>query len=295
MILMPIHCPNDLRLVSQGEFHAIDHRVLGIAYAVHNEFGRLHDESVYQALLAQRCAQAGLGAVSREVPIHVTYDSFRKTYFMDMLIAHGAVYELKAVEAITGRHRAQVINYLLLTGLRHAKTINMRPGSVESKFVSTQLTPEKRYEFTLHTGDWQDLDGDSIWLREMMAALLADWGAFLDLGLFYDAIKHFRGGEEEVVKRIEVVDGDQTVGTQMAHLLNPKVAFKISALTEEISFYEQHLRRFVKHTRLTAIQWINLSHHDITFKTIREEGNGKIIKGKMIKRETKGEEEEASR
>ena len=292
---MPIHCPHDLRIISQDDFHAIDHRVMDTADAVHNDFGRLHDESIYQALLAPRCAREGIGSVSREVPIHVTHDSFRKTYFVDMLIARGAVYELKAVEAITGRHRAQVINYLLLTGLHHAKIVNMRPGSVESEFVSTQLTPEKRHDFTLHTTDWQDLDDDSIWLRETMADLLADWGAFLDLGLFYDAIKHFRGGEEAVVKRIEVVDNGRTVGTQMAHLLNPKIAFRISALTDELGFYEQHLRRFVRHTRLEAVQWINFSHHSISFKTVGEEGDGKIIKGKMIGRETEGEEEDASR
>jgi hypothetical protein len=45
---------------------------------------------------------------------------------------------------------------------------------------------------------WQDRDEDSQWLRTAVAALLNDWGAFLDFELFYEAIRwtHFRCGPE---------------------------------------------------------------------------------------------------
>ena len=57
---------------------------------------------------------------------------------------------------------------------------------------------------------------------------------------------------------------------QKAHLLNSGVAFKISAVTKNGSFYEQHLRKFIGHTPLKAIQWINFNRNKVVFKTIRQ-------------------------
>jgi len=101
-----------------------------------------------------------------------------------------------------------------------------------------------------------------------MISLLSEWGAFLDIQLYYDAISHFRGGEEQVIKRIEIVKDSRVLGTQRVHLLNHEVAFKVSAATKTKSFYEQHLRRFLNHTSLKAIQWINFEHNKIVFSTI---------------------------
>ena len=97
---------------------------------------------------------------------------------------------------------------------------------------------------------------------------MADWGAFLDADLFCETIIHFRGGEENVVRRIEVVCDSRVLGTQRAHLLNGTTAFRISALTRDFPYYRQHLRQFLNHTSLTAIQWINFDHHNVTFTTI---------------------------
>ena len=130
------------------------------------------------------------------------------------------------------------------------------------------LTKEKRYKFIIDDWEWEDFDEDSIWLRQLMASLLSEWGAFLDTNLFYDAINHFRGGEEQVIKRIEVVKDSRILGIQRTHLLNSEVAFKISAVTKGRTFYGRHLRRFLSHTSLKAIQWINFNHDKIEFITI---------------------------
>ena len=102
-----------------------------------------------------------------------------------------------------------------------------------------------------------------------MTSLLSEWGAFLDTNLFYDAIKHFRGGEENVVENVEIVRDSRVLGTQKAHLLNSMMAFKISAVTKSEPFYEKHIHKFLKHTNLKAIQWINFNYGNIKFKTIR--------------------------
>ena len=77
-----------------------------------------------------------------------------------------------------------------------------------------------------------------------------------------------RGGDDSVVRTLEIVDGSRAIGTQSAHLLNPTAAFRLSAVTRDPATYEQQLRKFLSHTRLRTIQWINLNHHTITLKTL---------------------------
>jgi len=92
--------------------------------------------------------------------------------------------------------------------------------------------------------------------------------AHRDTNLFYDAITHFRGGFEHVIKKIPVIIDSRVLGTQHMHLLNPEVGFKISSAKKAISFYERHLQSFLSHTPLRAIQWINLNHDKILFKSL---------------------------
>lgn len=171
---------------------------------------------------------------------------------------------------MTSEHHQQTLNYLLLLGIQHGKLINMRPPSVESRFVSTRLTLEKRCDYSIQDYQWQDIDNDSIWLKETMINLVGEWGVFLDTALFYDAIKFFRGGEDKVVQKIVVKNCNQFLGNQKTHLLNSDIAFKISSMTKDLTYYEQNLKRFLNYTSLKAIQWINFNHNRITLKTIKK-------------------------
>ena len=217
---------------------------------MHKDLGRFCDEKIYQNELAHRCRDIGFKTVATEVPIQVSYKDFLKTYYMDLLVNSRVMYELKTVKVMTGEHRKQALNYLLLMGMHHGKLINMRSKSVQYSFISTRLTKEKRCKFIINDWEWDDLDEDSLWLRQMMASLLSEWGAFLDTNLFYAAINHFRGGEEKVINRVEVVKDSRILGTHRTHLLNSEVAFKISAVTKGGTFYEGHLQRFLSHTSL---------------------------------------------
>jgi GxxExxY protein len=249
---MPIKPGIQAKPISYDDFHALDYEVMGIVFSIHRDLGRFWNEKIYQNELAYRCQKAGFENVATEVPIHVSYEDFLKVYKIDLLI-NNAIYELKTAQTLTSEHEKQTINYLLLTGLNHAKLINMRPPSVQHRFVSTKITPEKRYDFTTADDQWQDLDEDSIWLKRIFKRLLDEWGTFLEVNLFYDAIVHFRGGEEKVIKEIEAIDGARYMGRQEAHLLNPNIAFKISSLTKDGGHYENHFRRFIRYTSLKAI------------------------------------------
>jgi GxxExxY protein len=266
---MPITCDRQFEILDEQSFHTLNYEVMGLLFDIHNDLGRFCSENIYRTELKNRCERRGF-ATSIEVPIEVSFKDFRKTYYMDFLVNSSAMYELKALEALVQRHDAQALNYLLLTGMNHGMMVNMRPESVEKRFVSTRVTPAERYRFTIDEPDWKDLDGDSEWLRGLMVELLNDWGVFLDYVLFYDAINFFRGGESNVVKRIEIAFEDRVLGTLPTHLLNPEVAFKITAVTEDVPGCEEHLRKFLQLTELKAIQWINFNRHSMSFKTVEK-------------------------
>jgi len=266
---MPIHVEAPVEPVSDAGFDAVEYELMDVAYKMHNEQGRLCDERVYQGLMASRWKERGLGAAVREVPILVTHASFEKTYYVDLLVNSGIVVELKTAEALTGEHKNQVINYLLLAGLHHGKLINMRAESVEGRRVLTQLTPEKRRELNLHEDGWLPNTDRGRWFKEMMMALLQDWGGFLSTSLYQEAVMHFLGGRETVEKQVDFIVGPQVVGRQRIRLLDDANAFAITAIKANPHYYEQHLRRLLRHTPLNAIQWVNMINHNITFKTIR--------------------------
>ena len=264
---MPIKPGVQTKPISYDDFHSLDYEVMGIVFSIHRDLGRFWNEKIYQNGLAYRCQKAGFENVATEVPIHVSYADFIKVYYIDLLI-NNVTYELKTAQILTGVHDKQTINYLMLTGLNHAKLINMRPPSVQHRFVSTRLTTENRYDFTVDDEQWRDFDEDSIWLKRMFRSLLDEWGAFLEVNLFYNAIVHFRGGEGNVVKEINVMEGSRILGRQKAHLITSDIAFKISSVTKDERHYENHFRRLIRYTSLKAIHWINLNHDKVVFKTI---------------------------
>ena len=178
------------------------------------------------------------------------------------------LYTYKVADTLTAGHKNQTLNYLFLSGLNHGKLINLRPASVISEFISTRISTEKRYNFTIEDTAWKNLDDDCAWLKQLLIDLLFEWGAFLNINLYYEAINHFRGGEEKVIQKIKVKSGKRTIGEQKVHLLNSNVAFKISAILKDQHKYEQQLHKFLCFTPFRAIQFINFKRDHITFKTI---------------------------
>lgn len=265
---MPITHAVKVKTISNEEFYRLDHQVMRLAFAIHREMGRFWNEAIYQNKLAECCRKAGYDTVATEVPIQVSYQDFSKFYYADMLIDNAVIYELKTAQALSGEHRKQALDYLFMLGMQRGKLINMQPASVEHRFVSTRITPQKRYAFVPADSAWRDYDEDGAWLRQLMGGLLKEWGAFLGVDLFYEAVYHFRGGKENVVKPIEIIEDSTFLGSQKVHMLNAETAFKISAITKGEFFYEQDLRRFVRFARLKALQWINFNHEQIVFKTI---------------------------
>jgi len=261
---MPVNSQVDIHLIEQECFHAIDRVVMGHAFDIHNAMGRFLDERIYQEELARRCRASGF-TVFQEVPVRVSHRDFNKPYYLDMLVEHGVIYELKAADGMTGATTQQLINYLMLCGLRHGKLVNFRPASVASRFVSTRIDRQERMNFRLIADEYRD-GTDRV--RKTLAALLADWGAFLDVHLYREALLHFLRGPESGIRPVPIEVGGQTVGTHKMCLLNSKTAWHISAVRHHLHDYEIHITRLLLHTRLESIHWINFDHQNITIKTL---------------------------
>jgi GxxExxY protein len=264
---MPVSISHPLKRLDQEAFRELDYVVMKHAFASQNELGRLCDESIYQRDLSIRLEESGLNA-RVEFPIRVTHQGFAKVYAADLVVANSAIYELKTTNSLIGEHRRQLLNYLFLTDQPRGKLVNFRSPGVESEFVNASLNLAERRELTSDDARWREVCDGCSQLRKIVNALLADWGAFLDTALYLEAIAHFLGGEAATVARIPLSRRGQLLGSQPVHLLSPDVALRMTAFTEEYEPYEAHVRRFLQHTSLKAIQWINMKHHVIQWITI---------------------------
>jgi len=264
---MPIQCSQSLRFHDQEEFHAVDYKVMAHAFEIHNELGRLPSEEIFKDELAYRCRNNGMDAW-REMAIRVTHGDFSKRYFMDLVVNRGVIYEAKTAERFVKDHDRQLIHYLLLAEQPHGKIVNFRNASVESKFISTRLTPADRRDFALHCQDWIETDDHSRRPQTIIQDLLEDWGAHLELALYREAILHFLGGEENLSHPVELRDKTRIIGRLPMPQLNPTTSLHLSAASKHSAGHEKLLLRLLHHTPLQAIQWINFNGKHIALKTL---------------------------
>lgn len=261
---MPIEIREKIHALDQQAFAAIAYDVMKHAFRLHNEFGRFFREEVYQQELAN---MLGSRAIT-EVAIEVKYADFCKTYFIDLLIDHGAIFEIKTVNRLADEHRAQLLNYLLLTGCRHGKLINFRPEQVEHEFVNTTLTHADRTAFVMDDSAWDASVDRASEILHRVEAILREWGVGLDLQLYMDALTHFLGGEDRVVQEIDIVNGGRSIGRQRIPCASADAAFKFTAISGSLDNFEIHAQRFLKHTSLKYLLWINVTRQKVAMKTL---------------------------
>jgi GxxExxY protein len=110
-----------LELLYKDEVYTI----VGAAIEVHRELGAGFLEGVYQEALE-------IELVSRQVPfatqmpLGIVYKShhLQKGYVADLCCYGKIIVELKALDQLSGREEAQLLNYLKATGLRVGLLIN---------------------------------------------------------------------------------------------------------------------------------------------------------------------------
>lgn len=259
---MPIQLGAKVICLEEDRFKQVTFEAMRHVFDIHNEFGRFFDEKIYKRELARRHP-----GVQLEVPIKLIFEGFRKTYFLDALVENGAVFEFKTVETLANRHRSQLMQYLFMAELEHGKLVNLRTEQVEHEFINATLRLHDRTNFSVNTDGWQKI-GDAP-IREWFTAFVRDVGAGLDNALYEEALTYLLGGEEQVRQEVEVHSRQSKLGQQAFRLVAPAVAFKVTALNSPAPF-EVHAKRLLEHTNLQAIQWINLTRKEMTFRTIRK-------------------------
>ena len=99
--------------------------VVTSAMAVHSRVGPGLLERAYEAFLARELENRGL-SVRRQVHLPLEYDGERVdvAYRIDLLVEEQVIVEVKAVAKILPVHKAQLLSYLRLTGLRVGLLLN---------------------------------------------------------------------------------------------------------------------------------------------------------------------------
>lgn len=240
---------------------AIDYQVMAQAFASHRDLGRLCDEAIYQADLADRLVAAGLGPVHRETPFTAAFGSFEQTYYTDLIVAGRAIYELKTDTVLTSAHEAQLLNYLLLANANRGKLINMRSASVEARFVNAPVDRAERHNFLVH-GDTVDP------FNSLVIELVDNWGTGLETALYVRALTHLLGGEEKVIRQLPMTRTGNLLGRQRFHLAAPDTAFVVTSFSSVNSAYTAQIARLLEPSPLPRLIWVNIALHDVTFTTI---------------------------
>ncbi|WP_296460137.1 GxxExxY protein [Phenylobacterium sp.] len=104
---------------------AAGRQVVDAALKVHRSLGPGLLESAYELCLAHELARRGI-PVRRQVALPVEFEGLRLDagYRLDMVVDDMVVVEVKAVEALSRLHGAQILTYLRLSGMKLGLLVN---------------------------------------------------------------------------------------------------------------------------------------------------------------------------
>jgi GxxExxY protein len=99
--------------------------IVGAAMEVHSVLGPGFLEAVYQESLEHELAAPGIPfAAQKELSICYKHIRLSKSYIADLLVFNRIIVEIKALDALTTREEAQLLNYLKATGLQVGLLLN---------------------------------------------------------------------------------------------------------------------------------------------------------------------------
>jgi len=259
--------------VSDTDFASVDALVMAASYAAHNRLGRLCDERIYENDVAARLRANGFGNVQTQVPVTVSHGVFTRCYRLD-LVAGGVIYELKKSAALALDHETQAIHYAALCDTNRAKLINFGAPKVTGRLLRTPFPEVNRRQITISRDRWQGLSELCEVMLERLLALLADWGAFLEAGLYQEALVQLLGGPTGCERRLTVSRDGIELGTHRQACHAPDVGFLVTALSRDTAAYERHVQRLLDCLPLRGIQWLNLKHSELQSVTLIKQSPG---------------------
>jgi GxxExxY protein len=119
-----------------AEAGQVARQIVDAAVKVHSALGPGLLESVYDLCLMHELRKRRLN-IDRQVTLPVIYDGLRLDagLRLDLLVEGRVIVELKAVDALSAVHGAQVLTYLKLSGLRLGSLINFNTCRVRDGIV----------------------------------------------------------------------------------------------------------------------------------------------------------------
>jgi GxxExxY protein len=107
------------------KINELSYEIIGCAYKVHSELGPGLLESTYEVCLEYELLKAGL-RVERQKALPVIYNDIKLEagYRIDLLVNELIILEIKSVEELSPIHKAQIMTYLKLTGLKIGLLLN---------------------------------------------------------------------------------------------------------------------------------------------------------------------------
>jgi GxxExxY protein len=117
--------------------------IIGAALEVHRMLGCGFLEGVYQEALAKESSLRGI-PFQREVELLIMYkgEPLDAKYKADFVCFGNIIVELKALDKITGKEKAQVINYLKASKYSRALLLNF--GAMRLEYERIVYTPASR-------------------------------------------------------------------------------------------------------------------------------------------------------
>lgn len=122
-------------------YKELSYAVVGAAMEVHKTLGPGFLEAVYQGALAHELKLRNIQA-KREQHLPVGYKGAEVGYYIaDFIVEDKIILELKSISQLNNSHKAQAINYLMVTGFKLAILINFG-----EKSLVTQRVLRKRFK-----------------------------------------------------------------------------------------------------------------------------------------------------
>ncbi len=261
---MPVQCEIVFPRLTNDDMKAVDYRVMGHAFATHNELGCLADEAVYQREFLRRLRLDGIEA-AMEVPVQLTFRTFAVPLRLDLVVDGKVIYELKTASALNSGHESQLLGYLYLTNSTHGKLVNFRPRSVQSRFVNTTLDGPERRKFEF---DHFEYDGPEHF-SSLVHDLVEDWGTGLDCSLYRRAILHCTRQGRESEQLLPMVSSGTSVGNQRFHMLDGDTAIGVTSYPDHLVENKRDFAKLIKFSPLKRFYWINIVHHHVHIATIK--------------------------
>jgi GxxExxY protein len=106
------------------EINDLTYHVIGSAYKVHNTLGPGFLEKVYENALKLELTRLGIES-QQQAKLPVLYENqLVGVYYPDLWIEQQLIVEIKAVQSLIRQHEAQLVQYLVATGVDTGLLLN---------------------------------------------------------------------------------------------------------------------------------------------------------------------------